>query len=165
MAKFLGSIHSEDVGYCDGRLIRRLEKPLIWVHEFKRLEISTGFESDGASVPRLPLIYAKWGDKVHREAFGHDYGYRKNAVMLIVRDMKINLSCEWLIAEEYIVTRLPIEKEEADWLIFRQTIKDHEKPRYSWSIYHPMYLAVRYGGSSSFHQKNVLDHFNVEEES
>lgn len=165
MAKFLNNIHSEDVGYCKGRLIRRLTEPLIWVHEFKRIEIPTDFESDGASVPRLPFIYAKWGDKVHREAFGHDYGYRKDAVMLTVRDMKINLSCEWPLAEEYIIARASIYKDEADWLIFRQTIKDHEKPTYSWSIYQPMYLAVRLGGGSSFRRMNVLDRFNVEEES
>jgi hypothetical protein len=164
MAKFLNNIHSEDLGYCEGRLIRALEQPLIWVHEFKRLEIPIGFQSDGASVPRLPIIYDAWGDKVHREAFGHDYGYRTDAVMIIARDKKINLLCNWLLPEEYIVARIPIPKEEADWLIFRQTIKDHEHPKYGWGIYYPMYLAVRVGGDSSFHKKNVANSFDLEKE-
>jgi hypothetical protein len=34
------------------------------------------FETDLASVPRLPIVYAAWGDRVHREAVIHDYLYR-----------------------------------------------------------------------------------------
>jgi len=171
MAKFLNNIHSEDLGYYQGRLVRRLLEPLIWIHDDLRIEIPTDFESDGASVPRVPIIYDAWGDRAHREAFGHDYGYRTDSVILRVRDARINALCDTLIPSEYILDRMPIIKEAADWLIFRTTIKDRTHVdkqgnvvhTYGWGIYQPMYLAVRTCGGSSFHRMNVADHFEVEQ--
>ena len=42
----------------------------------KRITVKKGFISDFASVPRIPIIYALYGDKVHRESVIHDYLYR-----------------------------------------------------------------------------------------
>jgi hypothetical protein len=33
----------------------------------KVIEIETGFETDFASVPRLPIVYTLWGNQTHRE--------------------------------------------------------------------------------------------------
>ena len=53
-------------------------RPLEYWSELAGLIIvPTGFETDFASVPRLPFIYTLWGDRVHREAVLHDYLYRK----------------------------------------------------------------------------------------
>jgi len=157
VAKFLNNIHSEDIGYYQGRLVRRLLEPLIWVHEDKRKEIPIGFASDGASVPRVPLVYDAWGDRAHREAFGHDYDYRKNSILLIV-DPRVNEFCTGFIPERYIIRRESIPKEDADWY-FRITMRDRPQP---YQIYQPMYLAVRMCGGPSFHRMNVMDSFPVE---
>jgi hypothetical protein len=137
-----------------------LIEPLIWVHENLRGEIPIGFESDGASVPRLPIIYAAWGDKAHREAFFHDFGYRKDSRIYIV-DPEKNEKFTGPIPKEFIIASRPITKEENDWW-FRLTIKDHKNPEYSWFVYHPMYLAVRICGGSSFHRMNVGDSFELD---
>lgn len=166
MARFLNNVHSEDLGYYEGRLVRKLWKPLIWIHEDKRMEIPIDFESDGASVPRLPLIYDAWGDRVHREAFLHDYGYRIDSVLLII-DPRVNDVCG-LMPEQYILRKESIPKEDDDWY-FRITIKDHksidkkgkEYSTYSYFTYQPMYIAVRICGGSSFHRMKVMDNFQV----
>ena len=158
MASFHNQIKSKDVGYNKGRLVRELTESLIWFHEEKRIEMPVGMQSDGASVPRIPLLYVYWGDRVHREAFNHDYTYRKDAVLLIV-DPKDNLKYKELIPERLIKGRFPILKVDADWY-FRLTIKGHENPEYSWFVYHPMWLAVRLAGGSSFHRMNVADNFD-----
>lgn len=163
MAKFLNNICSRDIGYYESRLVRQLIiEPLIWVHGEKRSEAPIGFYSDGASVPRIPIIYSLWGDKVHREAFGHDLWYRKNSVMLIV-DPEISIAYpNSHIPKKYIIKKESISKEDADWY-FRQTIIEHKTPEYSWFVYQPMYLAVRMCGSSSFHRMNVEDCFKLGE--
>jgi len=170
MAHFLDNIHSEDIGYFEKRLVRELIEPLIWVHDNLRCELPVGFQSDGASVPRVPFIYDAWGDKCHREAFTHDFGYRKDSYIIVVKSVEINMWCDGLMPEEYIIERRPIKKEDADWLLFRQSIKDHisTNPKtgeitttYSYATYQPMYLAVRTCGGSSFHRMNVMDKFEV----
>ena len=40
------------------------------------ITVPVGFQTDLASVPRLPVIYTLWGDRAHREAVLHDYLYR-----------------------------------------------------------------------------------------
>jgi hypothetical protein len=162
MAKFHNQVHSEDIGYFEGRLVRRIiDEPLIWFHEDKRIEHPVGFESDGASVPRIPFIYDIWGDKIHREAFPHDFGYRKDSFVMIV-DPEINRMITGPIPERYILDKRPISKEDDDWWL-RQTILEHVSPTYSWGTYQPIYWAVRCCGGSSFHRMNVADHFKLDE--
>ena len=60
-----------------------LTEPLIFQSNVMGLiEVPAGFNTDFASVPRLPLIYAVWGDRAHREAVLHDYLYRIDAIPL-----------------------------------------------------------------------------------
>ena len=126
------------------------------------------FESDGASVPRCPLIYDAWGDKAHREAFGHDFGYRSNSEMMIVNP-EANDCFEGPIPEEYILDRIPILKSNADWY-FMLTMRDRldmnsltgvVRHTYSCLSYGPMWLGVKWFGKSSYHRMKVMDHFEV----
>ena len=168
MARFLNNVHSEDLGYYKGRLVRGLSEPLIWVHDNLRKELPAGFESDGASVPRLPLIYAAWGERAHREAFAHDHDYRQDACLIVVASAEINEKTFGIMPEMFILNRLPIVKEDADWH-FRITMRDHTHVdcdgntvnTYSALVYQPMYWAVRTLGDSSFHRMKVMDHFQV----
>lgn len=158
MAKFLNHVFSEDLGACKGVLIRRLTEPLIWVHEEKRMEIPAGFPWDGASVPRWPLVYDAFGDRIHGPEVPHDYGYRNKSVLLIIVSAEINLAYPGPIPEEYIIRREAMPKEDVDWY-FRITMRDHTNPVYEERIYQSMYLAVRLAGGSAFHKMNVEDQF------
>ncbi|MFH2073975.1 MAG: DUF1353 domain-containing protein [Pseudomonadota bacterium] len=41
-----------------------------------KIEVPSGFQTDFASVPRVPIFYMLFGDRAHREAVLHDYLYR-----------------------------------------------------------------------------------------
>ena len=140
MAKFNDCLNAKEIGEYDGRCIRKLNTPLIWEHCDKRVYIPAGFETDLASVPRVPVVYLCWGDRAHREAVLHDYLYRIDSIL-------------WM----YGLPTSP-DKEEADWL-FREAMIGQGV---SWWIYHPMYLGVRTGGGSSFHCRKVMDTFPLD---
>ena len=133
MAKFLNLLSSDEIGTYKGRTVHKLTRPLVWENGLIRVTIPIDFETDLASVPRVPIVYLLWGDRAHREAVLHDYLYRLGAVPVI-------------------------SKEDADWW-FREAMIGQGQP---WGIYHPMYLGVRLGGASSWHRMHVMDHFEVE---
>jgi hypothetical protein len=161
---FLGLLYSKDVGYASGRLVRELTKPLIWVHGDKAAFLPTGFQSDGASVPRVPIIYSIWGDRAHREADLHDFSYRKDAKIYILRtDVTEEYLAKCQTLEEFIrctVSSYSPDRPEGDFL-FRAAMKGQGR---SYGIYQPMYIAVRTGGASSYHRMNVMDKFPLDEE-
>lgn len=143
--RFLGLLSSDLIGYTSGRAVHRLSKTLVWVHELMQVETPAGFETDFASVPRLPIIYTIWGDRAHREAVLHDYLYRKGALILDNRTGRV-LSPQ-------------VPRDHADYL-FREAMIGQGR---SWGIYQPMYWAVRMGGGSSYHRMHVADHFPLDE--
>jgi len=52
----------------------RLEQPLIfWSSIIGRIHVPQHFETDFASVPRLPLAFLVFGDTAHAPAVVHDY--------------------------------------------------------------------------------------------
>lgn len=157
MAKYLNNLCSEDLGFYEGNLVRKLTKPLIWIDGDLRIEMPIDMESDGASVPRIPLIYDAWGGRAPREAFGHDFGYRIDSVLIRVVSREINEACIGPIPEKYILRRESIPKLDADWY-FRITMRDRP---YSYFVYQPMYLAVRVLGNTYYHRMKVMDHFEV----
>ena len=89
---------------------------------------SSFFETDFASVPRVPIFYSMWGDRAHREAVLHDYLYRIDSIPVVT-------------------------KSNAD-SIFLEAMKSTGKPFY---IRWPMYLGVKFGGWTAFHKKKVKD--------
>lgn len=90
--------------------------------------VPAGFETDLASVPRLPLVYVMWGNRAHREAVVHDYLYRVNS--------------------NPVVTRAQADA------VFKEAMKATGKPAKIWL---PMWLGVRIGSMPYFHKKRVED--------
>ena len=86
------------------------------------------FETDLASVPRLPIIYGAWGNRAHREAVLHDAMYRK--------DFPGNVTYN-----------------QANY-VFLEAMKSTGKPFY---IRWPMYAAVCAAGWTSYHKKTMTD--------
>jgi hypothetical protein len=69
---FLTELAIELVGDC----YWILTKPLIYSSSvYGSFIVPIGFETDLASVPRVPFIYELWGMRAHREAVLHDFLY------------------------------------------------------------------------------------------
>ena len=118
---FVSALKIEDIGTCGGRTVYRLETPLVYIDGERVITVPAGFETDLASVPRVPIAYLAWGDRAHREAVLHDYLYSIGAVPDLPR-----AECDEL---------------------FRQAMISRGNP---WRIYQPMYWGVRLGGWTGF---------------
>lgn len=119
MIGFNSFLDTRQVGTYKGKVIYKLLNPLIFVLNDIKITVPMGVESDLASVPRLPFIYAIWGNRVHREAFLHDFLYRKD------------VACT---------------KNDADWwfrLAMMSSSPEYNKVAQPYWIYQPMYLSVR----------------------
>jgi hypothetical protein len=86
------------------------------------------FETDFASVPRVPFIYEAWGDRAHREAVLHDYLYRIDSIPIVTYSQANS--------------------------VFLEAMKSTNKP---WYISYGMYWGVVLGGRSAYHKKRVKD--------
>lgn len=86
------------------------------------------FETDFASVPRVPFIYEAWGSRAHREAVLHDYLYRVDSVPVV--------SCSQANA------------------VFKEAMKSTGKP---FRIYFWMWVGVVLGGWTAYHKRRVKD--------
>ena len=127
MGRFLSDLDIALIGDNDN--IWRLDSPLIY--ESDRLGMITvpeGFQTDLASVPRLPVLYMLWGNKAHREAIIHDLLYR------IDSDPQASFS-------------------EAN-SVFLEAMTCRGK---SCSVRWPMYWGVCLGGRGSYHKRRVHD--------
>lgn len=56
----------------------QLDSPLVYFSEIigGRITIPSGFETDFASVPRLPVVYLAYANRGRKAAVVHDYLYR-----------------------------------------------------------------------------------------
>jgi len=86
------------------------------------------FETDFASVPRVPFAYEAWGDRAHREAVIHDYLYRIDSVPVATYSQAND--------------------------VFLEAMKATGKPL---RICYPMYWGVVLGGWTAYHKKRVRD--------
>ena len=77
MAKFLTELDVkciDDGAWC-------LDSPLVYESDVVGLvTVPSGFQTDFASVPRVPIFFTLFGDRAHREAVLHDYLYRIDSV-------------------------------------------------------------------------------------
>jgi hypothetical protein len=114
----------------DGDKIWKLHEALVYDSELLdcRVIVPEGFETDLASVPRVPVAYTLYGGKAHRESVIHDYLYRIDA---------------------YPVTSFQMANS-----VFLEAMVARNKPFY---VRYPMYMGVCLGGRSSYHQKKVRD--------
>lgn len=105
-----------------------LNRPLFYRSEHlnKTLWIPTSFKTDLASVPRVPIVYACWGNRAHHEAVVHDYLYRADS--------------------KPVVSRLDADR------VFLEAMAAREKP--FWLRWF-MYCGVRMGGFSAYHKRKV----------
>lgn len=106
-----------------------LRSPLIYSSDLVgRIEVPTLFQTDLASVPRVPIVYAMWGARAHREAVLHDYLFRIDAAP----------SASWWAANS----------------VFLEAMDARNKPFY---IRYPMYWGVVAGSYGCYHQRKVFD--------
>jgi len=103
--------------------------PLIYASDLiDQVLVPEGFETDFASVPRIPLIYSMWGDRAHREAVLHDYLFRSDSLPETSFD----------VANE----------------VFLEAMAACDK---SWLVRYPMYWGVCLGSHGCFHRHKVGD--------
>lgn len=120
-----------EIGELSGKYIYMLTDNLVYItRDAREIIVPKEFQTDLASVPRIPFVYSAWGDRAHREAVLHDYLYRKDSVPVLSRS-------------------------EADGL-FKEAMISRGQP---WYIYHPMYAGVRLGGGSAYHKYPVFHNF------
>jgi len=86
------------------------------------------FNTDLASVPRVPIIFAMWGGRAHREAVIHDLLFRSDS----------NPTVSFSVA---------------NW-VFLEAMESRGKPFY---IRHPMYAGVCIGSYPYYHKRLVGD--------
>lgn len=124
---FLNILTTEEIGEVGGKIIYRLTSDLYYQCDNDHLIIiPKGFQTDFASVPRVPIVFMLYGDRAHHEAVLHDYLYRTNSIPIVTRSE----------ADNY----------------FKEAMISRRKPYY---IYQPMYLGVRLGGFSAYHKLPV----------
>ena len=107
-----------------------IREPLVYYSELFNIEIivPAGFETDFASVPRMPIAYQMWGNRAHREATLHDYLYRKDSVPVV----------PLAVANE----------------MFFEAMGATGKPN---RIKYPMWWGVVIGGWTAYHKRTVKE--------
>lgn len=126
MAKFLTEL---DARLKDDDCIWVLESPLSYESDIVgKIVVPAGFETDFASVPRIPIFYFLFGNRAHREAVLHDYLYRINSVPQATYSQAND--------------------------VFFEAMKLRGKAFY---VRYPMWWGVCLGGYTSYHKRNVGD--------
>ena len=126
MSKFLTEL---DAKLIKDDLIWKLDSPLIYESDILGLiEAPEGFETDLASVPRVPFVYMIWGGKAHREGVIHDYLFRCDSV--------------------------PLASYSQANAVFFEAMATRGKPVY---VRYPMWWGVVLGGWTAYHKKYVGD--------
>lgn len=106
--------------------INILSSPLIYQSDLAGgIVVPRCFETDLASVPRLPIIYSLWGNRCHREAVLHDFMYRRSRL--------IGFDYPFMLANR----------------VFLEAMLVRKVPAY---IAYPMFLGVCAGGYPSYHK-------------
>lgn len=127
----MSQFHTElDAKLLNDDTIWVLNFPLVYDSDVLNCQITVpvGFQTDFASVPRLPIVYTAFGDRAHREAVLHDYLYRKDS--------------------------LPIVSESLANKVFLEAMTLREKP---WYVRWCMYWGVCLGGWTAYHKLCVGD--------
>lgn len=127
MAKFLTELL--DARLKDDDCIWVLDSPLIYESDIVgKIVVPAGFETDFASVPRIPIFYFLFGNRAHREAVLHDYLYRINSVPQATYSQAND--------------------------VFFEAMKLRGKAFY---VRYPMWWGVCLGGWTAWHKRNVED--------
>lgn len=74
--QILTLLASEKIGYDKrGRPVHAILQPLVARTSYGMIEVPVGFNTNFASVPRLPVFFLVAGDRAHEQAAVHDYLY------------------------------------------------------------------------------------------
>ncbi len=127
MSKFLTELETR---LKDNDKIWVLDSPLVYASGYLKqtITIPIGFETDFASVPRVPIFYWIYGDRAHREAVLHDYLYRIDSIPVV----------SYSQANE----------------VFFEAMRVRGKGIF---VRYPMWWGVCLGGFTVFHKKRVGD--------
>jgi hypothetical protein len=127
MAQFLTELITH---LLDDDTIWEIDEPLVYKSDYLSVNIivPSGFQTDFASVPRLPIIYFLYGDRAHRESVIHDYLYRTDSVPTVSKSLADN--------------------------IFFEAMKARDK---AWFVRYPMKWGVCLGGFTAYHKRKVED--------
>ena len=130
MGKFLTPLRAEKVGEPNalGRAKWRLTETLRFASDYldEVIEVPAGFETDFASVPRLPVAYWLTGDTAHAAATVHDYMVRhrttnsaewRDAAHVFAEAMTAERVAPWRRSAMYwiVVGADPYQKQETTW--------------------------------------------------
>lgn len=127
MTGFISNLCLMEIGESNGRSVYSLLKALKYSDKNNRMiMVPKGFQTDLASVPRLPIVYGIWGDRAHREAVLHDYLFRVDSDPV----------CSFMEAND----------------LFLEAMESRGVRK---MISYPMYAAVCAAGYSSFHRYTV----------
>jgi hypothetical protein len=143
------TMSTTDIGEIRGRTIYRLDSILSYCpkDDILPIRVPIGFQTDLASVPRVPLVFLWWGDRAHRPAVLHDYLYRTDSNPSVDRataDRTFRQAIFYSMIEQAPAGMSPARK----W--FK-----------AYCIAIPMWLGVVLGGRGSYHKLKV-DHQYVE---
>lgn len=126
MAKFLTEL---DARLKDDDKVWVIDSPLVYESDILgKIEVPSGFETDFASVPRIPIVYTFFGDRAHREAVIHDYLYRTDSIPPATYDQAND--------------------------VFLEAMECRGK---GWIVRKAMYWGVCCGGFTSYHKRLVGD--------
>lgn len=137
MGEFLTML---DCSPCDDSdKIWVLEHPLVFRSDLiGKVTVPAGFQTDLASVPRVPLFYMLYGGRAHHEGVVHDLLYRKDAADHV----------EFPEGMKKEVTFSQANR------VFLEAMKARHK---SILVRYGMTAGVFIGGWFSYHKKNVMD--------
>ena len=125
MSEFKTKMVAEDIN--DGVWV--IHEDLIYESDLiGRVVVPAGFQTDFASVPRVPVAYWFYGGRAHHEAAIHDALYREDYPGNVTFDMANR--------------------------VFLEAMECRGK---HWYIRYPMYSGVCLGGRSSFHKRKMTD--------
>ena len=84
MSKFITELQTR---LLDDDSVWVLDAPLVYESDLLKCKVTVpiGFQTDFASVPKVPIAYMLFGDRAHREAVIHDYLYRSDSVPVVAR--------------------------------------------------------------------------------
>lgn len=137
---FLNTLQYKEIGMKNGLPVIRLTAPLYYVDGKGRLHtIQEGFESDKASIPRVPLLYWLLGEKFNREGVLHDAAYCKDYPIPLTRSEADELLSEASKSESHVHKGKPCYASGAVW------------------------LGVRIGGWPHYHKRSMKDHLELDE--
>lgn len=149
---FHGVLTSMQIGEAGGRVVHKIKDTLGYLDRKNRFwQVPIGFETDLASIPRIPLVWFFWGDRVHREGVLHDFTYRKDSYYYVLNALGI-----WVKVEEQI------SRKEADYMMFEaiQSANPFHKREPFWVSY-PVLWGVRAGGWTAYHSLSVMSEYKL----